>query len=154
MQQFLLTQIWRGVSQKSDTFFFFLLALFFFAATIVAFSLQKEVSMNVANVFAEMMATLPARRGSVHEQFLTKHNSKGELVKHGPYYVYTRYVEGKTVSQRISKEEYAKISEEIERGKRLSALIERLWHISEKMAANSDGKKKRHLPKLSQRQPS
>jgi len=106
--------------------------------------------MNVTEILAEMASILPARRGSVHEQFIERADAHGRRVKFGPYYVYTRYVEGKTVSQRISKEEFAAFSEEIERGKRLLALIEKLWEVTEAQVAHMDAKKKRHLRKSKQ----
>ncbi len=108
--------------------------------------------MSIASLFAEMMATLPARRGSVHEQFDTRLNAKGEEVTYGPYYLYSRSVDGRTVSKRVSKQDYPRFVEEIKRGKQLAALIERLWEMAEKQAASKGCKKKRHSTKSKKQQ--
>jgi hypothetical protein len=45
---------------------------------------------------------------------------------------------------------FAAISVEIESGNRLSALIEKLWEVTEAQVAHMDAKKKRHLRKSKQ----
>jgi hypothetical protein len=97
--------------------------------------------MNLSEIFHEIMASLPARRGSVHEQFIKRLNSRGEEVVNGPYYVYTCSINGKTQSERINKKDYPRIKEECERGRKLADLMNRIWALAESEA--KDSKKKR-----------
>jgi len=97
--------------------------------------------MNLSEIFHEIMASLPARRGSVHEQFIKRLNSRGEEVVNGPYYVYTCSINGKTRSERISKKDYPRVKEECERGRKLAGLMNQIWALAE--SESKDSKKKR-----------
>jgi len=99
--------------------------------------------MKLSEIFHDMMTCFPARRGSVHEQFNKRINSHGEEVTTGPYYVYTCSVNGKTDSKRISREDYPRVKEECERGRKLASLMKQIWQLAESGTKVKDSKKKR-----------
>ena len=60
----------------------------------------------------------------------------------GPYYVLTRCVKGKTVSERVKAADAPRVQAEIDRGETLSALVEKIWEMAEGVAAKSSEPKK------------
>jgi hypothetical protein len=72
----------------------------------------------------EQMRTIRCmRRGSVTEQYLkVPHQGKRKPVLRGPYWVYTWKEGGKTVGQRLSREEAEQIKKDVEAHKKFVAL--------------------------------
>ena len=99
--------------------------------------------MKLGEFFSGVAETLPARRGNLYEQFYHRQGKDGNVRRYGPYYVWTRCVEGKMVSERVPKEDVARVREEIARGKVLDDLLGKLWTLSENLARKSGGKKKK-----------
>ena len=95
--------------------------------------------MTIAEIMAAMTACMPAKRGSLHEQYFT--GSQGK--RNGPYYVLTRSVGGKTKSTRVRADQVGAVQAEIENGKRLEELMESIWEIAESTGAGSPKKKQR-----------
>lgn len=87
--------------------------------------------MELPQIFAEIAASIPARRGRLFEQYSTRTAADGTVRRTGPYYVLTRSVNGRTVSERVKAEDAPRVREEIERGARLAALFEKIWEMAE-----------------------
>ena len=74
-------------------------------------------------VLEQMRAIRSMRRGSVTEQFLkVPHKGKRKPVLRGPYWVYTWKEGGKTVGQRLNREEAEQIKKDVEAHKKFVAL--------------------------------
>jgi hypothetical protein len=95
------------------------------------------------DLFAEIRANLPARRGCLCEQYFTRKASDGTAWRMGPYYVLTRSVNGKTRSKRIPAKDVPRVRAELGHGKRLETIFEKIWELAEESAARQacDSKK-------------
>jgi hypothetical protein len=76
----------------------------------------------------------PIRRGSVVRRFMPCgkpgcrcQDRPPQL--HGPYYQWTRKVDGKTVTTRVDKEQARLLSEWIENGRRLDGLVAQMENV-------------------------
>ena len=100
--------------------------------------------MQLPQIFAEIAACIPARRGRLFKQYFPRTAADGTTRQMGPYYVLTRCVKGKTVSERVKAADAPGVQAQIDRGEKLSALFEKIWGVAEGVAAkSSDPKKKR-----------
>jgi len=99
--------------------------------------------MKLAEIFTSIMGCLPARRGQLFKQHYIRTDAAGNARQLGPYYVLTRSIKGKTVSERINQADVARVQADLDRGKSLSELIENLWQMAERAAEDqADPKKK------------
>ena len=74
-------------------------------------------------VLEQMRAIRSMRPGSVTEQYLkVTHKGKRKPVMRGPYWVYTRKEGGKTVGQRLSREDAEQVKKDIEAHRKFVAL--------------------------------
>ena len=74
-------------------------------------------------VLEQMRAIRSMRPGSVTEQYLkVTHKGKRKPVMRGPYWVYTRKEAGKTVGQRLSREDAEQVKKDIEAHRKFVAL--------------------------------
>ena len=74
-------------------------------------------------VLEQMRAIRSMRPGSVTEQYLkVTHKGKRKPVMRGPYWVYTRKEAGKTVGQRLSREDAEQVTKDIEAHRKFVAL--------------------------------
>ncbi len=74
-------------------------------------------------VLEQMRALRSMRRGSVTEQYLkVPRKGKRKPVVRGPYWVHTWKEGGKTVGQRLSREEAAQVKKDVEAHKKFVAL--------------------------------
>jgi len=74
-------------------------------------------------VLEQMRAIRSMRRGSVTEQYLkVRHKGKRKPVVRGPYWVYTWKEGGKTVGQRLSREEAEQVKKDVEAHRKFVAL--------------------------------
>ena len=111
--------------------------------------------MNMSEFFTAVAATLPARRGSLQQQYFKRKGADGKSKRYGPYYVWTRCEKGKMVSERVPREDVLRVREEIARGKVLDGLIGQLWKLAENQARDAgDLKKKRQSKSTRLRPPS
>jgi hypothetical protein len=99
--------------------------------------------MNLSELFTAVAGALPARRGSLQEQYLERERADGTARRNGPYYVWTRCEGGMMVSERIPREDVHRVREEIARGKRLDGLLGQLWKLAEEMARGAGDSKKK-----------
>ncbi len=97
--------------------------------------------MNLSELFTAVAGALPARRGSLQEQYLERERADGTARRNGPYYVWTRCEGGRMVSERIPREDVHRVREEIARGKRLDGLLGQLWKLAEEMARGAGDSK-------------
>jgi hypothetical protein len=102
-------------------------------------------------ILAEMRAIRSMAKGSVSEQFYqVVLEGKKEPVQRGPYFVFCRSVENRTVSRRLrSPEEVARARRDVEAYQKFAALnrefvelTERLGEL-ERVSADEERKKKR-----------
>lgn len=98
--------------------------------------------MTLSHLFTAMQAILPARRGSLYEQYFEREGANGKPRRNGPYYVWTRCEDGRMVSDRVSRDDAPRVREEIARGKRLDDLISELWKVAEDLARDAGDIKK------------
>lgn len=102
-------------------------------------------------ILKEMREIRAMRKGSVMEQYLkVKRKGKEEPVLRGPYWLYTCKEKGKTVGQRLSREEAERLRGEVDAYHRFQALCSEYAEISERLGAlerkleeGSEGKKGR-----------
>ena len=99
--------------------------------------------MQLAELFAEVMANLPARRGSLCEQYFTRKAADGTRRRTGPYYVLTRSVGGKTRSERIPASDVPRVRAELERGRRLQEIFEQIFEVAEAAGRQTGDRKKK-----------
>lgn len=97
--------------------------------------------MSLDSIFAGMLKAIPARRGRLFEQYYTRTGSDGKARRIGPYYVLTRSVNGKTVSERVRRKDAPRVREELARGEQLAGLVEKLWEAAEGAAGSGRVKK-------------
>ncbi len=107
--------------------------------------------MQLHQILAEIAGCIPARRGKLFKQYYARANASGAMRQMGPYYVLTRSVMGKTVSERVRPPDVPRVQAEIERGEALSALVERIWELAESAAKQPGDPKKKRLPGRSKR---
>ena len=108
--------------------------------------------MQLTQIFAEISASLPVRRGKLFEQFYTHKAADGTTREMGPYYVLTRSVNGRTVSERIKAEDAPRVQAEIDRARRVAELMEKIWELGENLARQTaDPKKKQRSAKSKRR---
>jgi len=110
--------------------------------------------MSLEAIFGNILKALPARRGRLFEQYFTRTGSDGKQRRVGPYYVLTRSVNGKTVSERVRREDAAQVREELARGEALAGLVEKLWEAAEGAAGAGSAKKNSSASSRGRRQPS
>ena len=107
--------------------------------------------MQLPQIFAEIAACIPARRGKLFKQHFLRTAADGTTRQMGPYSVLTRSVKGKTVSERIRAADAPRVQAEIDRGETLSALIEKIWEMAESVAQQADDPKKKRRSVKSRR---
>lgn len=61
----------------------------------------QELEERREQILSEMQAMRSMRRGSITEQYLKDKRKKGQPVTRGPYYVFSRREDGRTVSRRL-----------------------------------------------------
>lgn len=102
-------------------------------------------------ILQEMKQIRAMRKGSVIKQyFKVKKNGEKEPVLKGPYWLYTRKEKGKTVGQRLRKDDAERFSEEVDACHHFQGLCreyaevtERLGTLERELGAGSPEKKRR-----------
>jgi hypothetical protein len=85
-------------------------------------------------ILQQMAAITRMRRGTVNEQYFDVRQKDGSVVRHGPYFLYSRTEKGKSFSARISPEEVERYREETENCRRFKELSNRCVVICEGLA--------------------
>lgn len=89
--------------------------------------------MTFAELTAEIIGNLPAKRGNVYQTTIRKKRPDGTVRENGPYFIWTRCEGGKMKSSYVSAGDVPRYRREIESGRRLDKLIEELWKLAENM---------------------
>jgi hypothetical protein len=85
-------------------------------------------------IIEQMAAITRMRRGTVNEQCFEVRQKDGSAVRHGPYFLYSRTVKGKSFSQRIGVEEAERYKAETENCRRFKELSHRCVMVCEELA--------------------
>jgi hypothetical protein len=90
-------------------------------------------------ILQQMSAITRMRRGTVNEQYFDVRQKDGSVVRHGPYFLYSRTEKGKSFSKRIGPEEVERYREETENCRRFKELSSRCVMICEELAEADGG---------------
>jgi len=94
----------------------------------------EQVEQRRRQLVEEMQAIRAVERAALSEQMLrVKHKDKAGHALRGPYFVLSRWVEGKTKSRRVRREELPRIQEEVANHRRLQALFEEFAELTERL---------------------
>lgn len=97
---------------------------------------KRQLQERRQRIVDEMMAIESMRRGTLNEQFLrVPHKGKKEPVLRGPYFVLSRKLEGRTVSERVAPEHIERVRKEIERYERFMALCREFVELTEALGS-------------------
>jgi hypothetical protein len=99
-------------------------------------------------IMERMAAITRMRRGTVNEQYFEVRQKDGSVVRHGPYFLYSRTEKGKSFSRRITGEEVERFKAETGNCRRFKELSNRCVMICEELAETDEKKveKKRSKP--------
>ena len=99
-------------------------------------------------IMERMAAITRMRRGTVNEQYFEVRQKDGSVVRHGPYFLYSRTGKGKSFSRRITGEEVERFKAETGNCRRFKELSNRCVMICEELAETDEKKveKKRSKP--------
>ena len=95
--------------------------------------------LSVQTASANLTQSSPIRRGSVSERFVKCCKpgcpcATDAKARHGPYYSWTRLVEGKTQSRLLSREHAEVVKRQIDAGHQFREQVEAYWDASEEWA--------------------
>jgi len=96
--------------------------------------------MTTQEILDGLAAVGAARRGQITEQWYAVKGADGRERRQGPYYVWTRYDDGKKLTSRVSREETERAFGEIGRGREMGRLIGELWRNAETLAEGAQKK--------------
>ena len=85
-------------------------------------------------ILEEMATITRMRRGTVNEQHFEVRQRDGSVVRHGPYFLYSRTEKGRSFSKRIGAEEVQRYREETQQCRRFKELSNRCVLICEELA--------------------
>lgn len=95
-------------------------------------------------ILEEMVAITRMRRGTVNEQYFEVRQKDGSVLRHGPYFLYSRTEKGKSFSRRIAGEEVERYKRETENCRRFKELSNRCVMVCEGLAqAEGDTQEKK-----------
>ncbi len=93
---------------------------------------SKDLTARRKDILSELANLDRMRRGSIVQQYREGKNKEGEMVRRGPYPLYTFKEGGKTVSKRLkSLKEVAKYQQQIDNFRRFEKLTKELREIGE-----------------------
>lgn len=95
----------------------------------------QELEARREAILTEMRSLRSLRRGTLNEQYLkVRHQGKAEPVLRGPYYVFSRRGEGKTVGYRLTTPQaVAEARADIAAHKRFLALCQEFVAVTEEL---------------------
>jgi len=96
---------------------------------------RKTDAQRYEELKSQIVDIPPIRRGSVVRRFMPcgKPGCRCQAQQpqlHGPYYQWTRKIEGKTATTRVDKEQAKLLSEWIQNGRRLDSLVGQMEKVS------------------------
>jgi hypothetical protein len=102
-------------------------------------------------IMERMAAITRMRRGTVNEQYFEVRQKDGSVVRHGPYFLYSRTEKGKSFSRRITGEEVERYKAETGNCRRFKELSNRCVMICEELAETDEKKVEKKSSKPSRR---
>ncbi len=99
--------------------------------------------MTVDKILERLAAIGPARRGQITEQWYDKTGRNGKKKRQGPYYVWTRYDDGKKITERVPAAEIDRAKDELARGEEIGGLFLEFFRAKEAEACGDSQKKRR-----------
>ena len=90
--------------------------------------------MSIAVLTAQIIGSLPARRGNIYETTIRKRRPDGTVRENGPYHIWTRCEGGRMKSSYVPAADVPRFRREIENGRKLAALMEEFWRMAEGMS--------------------
>ena len=100
--------------------------------------MQSSLEQRKESALAQLMAIGSARRGQLSTQYYTNKTADGRTVRHGPYYVWQRFLNGKKRSVRIASEQIEQVKADIKRGRELQVIFDELFMIMEEASIHAD----------------
>jgi hypothetical protein len=91
-------------------------------------------------ILEQMAAITRMRRGTVNEQYFEVQQKDGSVVRHGPYFLYSRTEKGTSFSRRVTGEEVERYKAETENCRRFKELSNRCVMICEELAETDEKK--------------
>jgi hypothetical protein len=100
-------------------------------------STVKELERQRGQVLEQMGSIRTMKRGSINKQyFAVMRRGKKTKGRRGPYYVFSRQEQGKTVSYRLkSQDEIQQARDDVAEYKRFKALCKQFEELTERLAA-------------------
>jgi hypothetical protein len=97
---------------------------------------RQQLELRRQQVVEQMLALGPMKRGTLSEQYLSvPQKGQEEPALRGPYYVLSRKLSGKTVSERIAPKRVERVRQEIGQYNRFVELSREFVEISEQLGA-------------------
>jgi hypothetical protein len=111
----------------------------------------RQLEQQREGILEQLRQIRVMRRGTINEQYLkVPHKKRAEPVPRGPYYVLSRYLGGKTVSQRLTgPEQVGQARSDVAAYQRFAALCREYEQVTEQLGrversgGGQDRKKKR-----------
>jgi len=83
----------------------------------------KQIEQRRAEIIGQLGQIRSMELGTLNEQMLpVRHKGSPEPVMRGPYYVLARWVDGKTRSRRVAKDELEQVRHDVDNRKQFDAL--------------------------------
>jgi len=103
----------------------------------------------LTEVLEQMSQITRMRRGKLTEQYNRKKDKEGRERQWGPYYTLQAWVDGKNRSERVRRDDAARVREDMHNYEQFCELSDRYVQIAEQVAKArpSDAKKKPRRPK-------
>ena len=97
--------------------------------------------MSVDEILGKLATIGPARRGQITEQWYDKIGKNGKKKRQGPYYVWTRYDDGKKITERVPAAEIDRARDELARGEEINELFREFFRAKESEACGDSQKR-------------
>ena len=97
--------------------------------------------MTVDEILGKLAAIGPARRGQITEQWYEKAGKNGKRKRQGPYYVWTRYDDGRKITERVPAADIDRAKDELARGEEVNELFREFFRAKEAEACGGGQKK-------------
>lgn len=95
---------------------------------------RKDIEDRRRELTEELLAMRSLVRGALSEQFLKgPQHGKAEPVLHGPYFVLSRSVKGRTHSRRVKRDEVERVRQDVDNYKRFESVCREFAELTERL---------------------